>query len=101
MLITRPALLHGAREVGVGVRVGERAFMLGSMLEQDATGTVRWLAREADRWVEHHRADEPAFGPVAAFWRTRAEASRDALRSLDPETAGVTAAPGHAGVPHA
>jgi hypothetical protein len=82
MLITRPTLLRAAREVGVGVRVGERAFMLVSMLEQDAAGTLRWLVREAERWVERHRADEPAFGPVAAFWRSRAETTAATLGSL-------------------
>jgi hypothetical protein len=85
LCLTRADLRRGAREIGIGTRAGERAFMLRSMLEQDAPGTARWLADEADRWATRHRDDEPGLGAVAVFWRLRAEASGLALRSLAPD----------------
>jgi TorA maturation chaperone TorD len=87
LFVTRPGIVQAARRIGVGVRMGERAFMLRSMLEQDAAGTVGWLADEAERWAARHAGDEPSFGPLADFWRSRAEATREALRSLDPRGA--------------
>jgi TorA maturation chaperone TorD len=80
LFLTRADLRRGAREAGVGVRAGERAFMLRAMLEQDAPATASWLIGEAGRWAERHRDDEVAVRPVAAFWRRRAEATGAALR---------------------
>ena len=84
MLVTRADLRRGAHEIGIATRAGERAFMLRSMLEQDAPATARWLIGEADRWAACHRGDELELGAVAAFWRSRAEASATALRVQIP-----------------
>ncbi len=81
VVLTRADLRRGARELGIGARVAERAYMLRSMLEQDAVGTTRWLADEASRAAATHRATEATFGAVSGFWRERAEASEAALRS--------------------
>lgn len=81
VVLTRADLRRGARELGIGARVAERAYMLRSMLEQDAVGTTSWLAAEASRAAASHRATEPSFGVVGGFWRERAEASATALRS--------------------
>ena len=48
IVLTRGDLARGARERDLGLRVGERAFVLASMLEQDATATLQWVATEAD-----------------------------------------------------
>ena len=82
-ILTRPDLRRGARELGLGSRVAERAYMLRSMLEQDARGTTTWLASEAIRAAAKHRAMEPTFGAVAGFWQARAKATERALRSVE------------------
>jgi TorA maturation chaperone TorD len=84
MLLTRADLRRGARELGIAARVAERAYMLRSMLEQDAPATTSWLANEARGWAVKHEAREATLGRVAAFWRTRAEATNAALLSLEP-----------------
>ena len=79
LILTRSDLARAARATGLGLRMGERAFMLRAMLDQDAAATFAWLAVEADRWAAHHRAAEVTLGAVARHWRTRAEATRYAL----------------------
>ena len=79
LLLTRADLARGARHAGLVPRMGERAFVLRTMLEQSPTATLGWLAAEADRWTEQHRAAEPVLGDVARAWRNRAAASRAAL----------------------
>jgi TorA maturation chaperone TorD len=84
VIVTRWDLRRAATALGLGARVGERAFMLRSMLEQDAAGTVGWLADEAGRAALAHAESEAMLGAVAAFWRRRAEACEVALRSVRP-----------------
>ena len=79
MIVTRWDLRRAASDLGIGVRAGERAFMLRSLLEQDAAGTARWLADAARRAASAHRPSERPLGSIGAFWRARAEASAAAL----------------------
>jgi len=79
LILTRRDLARAARATGLGLRLGERAFVLRTLLGQDAAATFGWLAVEAARWENWHRAAEPALGAVAGHWRTRAEATRLAL----------------------
>lgn len=80
MIITRADLVAGARAAGTGVRMGERAFALRSMLQQDPVATLDWLAGQANRWHTRHESAEPVLGEVARRWRDRAGAT---LRLLD------------------
>jgi hypothetical protein len=84
VIVTSWDLRRAANALGLGARVGERAFVLRSMLEQDARGTLGWLAEEAGRAALAHAESEQLLGPVAAFWRRRAEACEVALRSAQP-----------------
>lgn len=84
VVLTRADLRRGSRDLGIGARVAERAYMLRSMLEQDGQATTSWLAGEASRWARLHEANEAELGNVAAFWRTRAEATTAALRLVEP-----------------
>lgn len=79
LLITRWDLRRGAAELGIHARVGERAFMLRSLAEQDPAAVTGWLAGEATRTARQHRAQEPSLGVIATFWGRRAEASAAAL----------------------
>lgn len=84
VIVTTRDLRRAAAALGVGARVGERAFMLRSLLEQDARGVVGWLADEARRAAVAHAESEQLLGAVAVFWRRRAEACEVALRSVQP-----------------
>ncbi|MFM7718287.1 MAG: molecular chaperone TorD family protein, partial [Actinomycetota bacterium] len=44
IVVTRTDLVRAARALGVGTRIGERAFALRAMAEQDRQGTGAWLA---------------------------------------------------------
>ncbi|MFJ9542476.1 molecular chaperone [Streptomyces sp. NPDC101225] len=79
LLLTRADLTRGAHDAGLAPRLGERAFVLRTLLGQDPAATLGWLAAEADQWAERHRTAEPVIGTVARVWRTRAEATRAAL----------------------
>lgn len=79
VLLTRADLARGARRIGVGLRLGDRAFVLRSMLGQEPEATLGWLIDEADAWAGWHRTTEPVLGAVARSWRIRAEATRAAL----------------------
>lgn len=88
VLLTRTDLRRGGIAIGTGSRVGERAFVLRSLLEADMPGTLAWLRDEAAAAAERHGAGEPAFGPVTAFWRERADASRAAFELARAGTEG-------------
>jgi TorA maturation chaperone TorD len=84
LIVTRRDLSRAAAALGLGARVGERAFVLRSLLEGDPSATVGWLAEEARRAAVAHAESEPLLGAVAVFWRRRAEACEAALRSARP-----------------
>ena len=83
MVLTRSALGHASRRLGIGYRQGERRFTLRCMLEQDPHGTVTWLADEATRWAERHRSRPPVAGDdCATWWSTRASTTAAVLQGL-------------------
>lgn len=82
MILTRADLARGARQIGVGVRLGERAFILRSMLEQDACAVMGWLASEATTWIEVHEQARSGHYEVARWWAGRARHTAAVLRNL-------------------
>jgi hypothetical protein len=86
IVITRSDLARGARAEGLGLRVGERAFTLASMLDQDPVTTLGWLAEHAEAWASEHRHDLGSLGPVAAFWADRATTTTTACRTRQDPT---------------
>lgn len=75
IVVTREDLTRAGGELGVGVRIGERRFILRSMLEQDPAGTFAWLAGEAAEWADVHVDARGELGVIAAFWEERARAA--------------------------
>jgi TorA maturation chaperone TorD len=59
IILTRPDLQRASRELGLGLRQGERRFALEAMLAQDPPRVLAWLNGETQRWVEMHRASIP------------------------------------------
>lgn len=71
MVLTRHRVALGARQSGVGHRIGERRFALRAMIEQDPRGTLAWLAAEATRWQRRHQS-RGSTDATARWWAERA-----------------------------
>ncbi len=82
IVLTRDDLTRAGRELGVGVRIGERRFILRSMLEHDPAGTLAWLAGEAVGWADVHAGTHGELGVIATFWEERARAAGARLLRL-------------------
>jgi hypothetical protein len=86
MVLTRADLGRAARELGLGLRVGERRFALRALLAQDAEATLGWLASEAEAWAERHRRHDDVLAPVGEAWAERAERASALLAELAETT---------------
>ena len=84
MLVVRDDLARAARSLGLGLRQGERSYVLKALLEQDPDATLAWLAAEAERWVEVHRSLPGELGPIRDFWLGRAQLSAQLLGARTP-----------------
>jgi hypothetical protein len=85
LILLRDDIARAARDLGAGVRAGERLFALRSLLGQDAAGALSRLASEADAWVALHRRRRDAHGPVADWWADRAASTAALLRDLSDD----------------
>jgi hypothetical protein len=91
LILTRWDLARGAAGLGLGLRMGERAFALRSMLAQDPQATLAWLTGEAAGWAARHRQTEATLGDIGRHWRQRAETTLALLLELERATKEVTA----------
>ena len=82
MILLRSDLTRAARQLELGLRVGERKYVLESLLAQDAPGVLGWLAREATGWSERHRKQQATLGPIARAWEAKANAAAQLLTEL-------------------
>jgi hypothetical protein len=82
VVLTGDDLGRCARDAGLGLRRGERRWVLGALLSQDAPATLAWLAAEAGRQAEMLSALPPALGTVRDFWSARARTSAVRLAAL-------------------
>jgi len=82
VVLVRDDLARAARELGTGVRAGERTFALRSLMGQDAAATLDWLAAEADAWESLHARRIKEHGRVAEWWAWRARSTARLLREL-------------------
>jgi TorA maturation chaperone TorD len=85
LVLTRGDLRRAAAELGLGVRQGERAFALRSLLSQDAPAVLGWLAGQADSTAGRLRRAPAAWHAVTAWWSDRAAATAGTLRGLANE----------------
>jgi hypothetical protein len=84
MVLTRADLVRAAHQLGLGLRVGERRFILAALLSQDPGGTLEWLAEESRAWVSRNEAHQTITGRVAGFWAARAAATSALLDAVRP-----------------
>ena len=82
MILTRADLARAARDLGLGLRVGERKFALAALLSQAPDAVLGWLAEEARECASSHARHLAAAGDAARFWTTRAEIAADFLDEL-------------------
>lgn len=83
MILVRSDFGRAARRLGLGLRLGERRFILEALFSQDAAGILDWLAEEASLWVMRHRHAHPSLGRMAKVWEERALMSLSLLRELE------------------
>lgn len=83
MILVRADLSRAARRLGLGLRLGERKYILKALFGQDAAGVLDWLAEEATSWAERHRGRRESLGAVALVWEEKARASARLLRELE------------------
>jgi TorA maturation chaperone TorD len=81
MVLTRADVARAARNLGLGLRAGERLYSLRAMAEQDPGPLFQWLEAEAVRWRARHERRIPTLGAVAGFWAERARRTEAALRA--------------------
>ncbi|HEX8351308.1 MAG TPA: molecular chaperone TorD family protein [Pyrinomonadaceae bacterium] len=96
VILLRDDIARAARDLGTGVRAGERLYALRSLMGQDAAGALSRLAAEADAWATLHRHRRAAHGRVAEWWTERASSTANLLRELKAEADGSGWGGGHA-----
>lgn len=91
MTLTASDLARAAADLGLGRRVGERRFVLRSLLDQDAAGVLAWLAAAARAEARATRVHWHGTSSTGRWWARRAEDSAGLLDELADE-AGVVEA---------
>lgn len=91
MVLTGADLRRAARALGMGVRVGERRFVLEALLAQDPGAMLGWLADHTHTTVRAWQGWEDVGTDTAGWWTATAEAAASHLRSLAADVAPATA----------
>lgn len=92
-VITRATLARAAHELDIGLRIGERRYVLGHLLDQAPAPLLAWLAERAADAAGRHATTLAWAGPSAACWHDRATATAALLADLADDAARATAAP--------
>jgi TorA maturation chaperone TorD len=79
LVLARADLARAAADLDLGLRIGERAYTLTALLQQDARATLRWTAHEARRQRD---ALPVASDPTTTFWHDRLVATAALLDDL-------------------
>jgi len=85
MILTRGDLARMAKAGSLGLRVGERRYLLDHLLAQEPGTVLRALAVEAEEAGLRHAARRAMLGDVAAFWEGRAAKAAVLLHELATE----------------
>lgn len=81
-VLVRDDLARASSDLGLGLRKGERRYVLESLFAQERVDVLAWLAAEATRAARSYReiADLPTL--VCDYWTARANASAALLDTL-------------------
>ena len=74
-ILTRADFVRAARRMGLGLRMGERKFILKTLFAQSAGAVFEWLEEESNDWKRRHHQPRAGLGNVSRAWEKRAEAS--------------------------
>ncbi len=85
MILTRADLTIAARKLGMGLRMGERKFILKALLAQDASAIFDWLIEEATVWTKRHQEHRAALGGIGGAWEEKSKAAASLLTELKAE----------------
>jgi len=89
IVLTRGDLARAARDLGLGLRIGERAYIMKAMLGQGPADTLSWLADEARGWECRHDESGSIAPEVADFWVERARSAAELLEDLASDPAAL------------
>jgi len=82
LIILRGDLTQAGAHLGLGLRSGERRFVLKGLLGQSPHEVLSWLATEARRQSVGLSARLEGLGPICDHWAGRSAATADLLVSL-------------------
>lgn len=82
MILARADLVRIARSLELGVRIGERRYILEHLVGQDPVRTLEALAGEAEAWGTHHARWAARLGSSGVFWVGRAANTAALLSDL-------------------
>ncbi len=85
LIVVRDDLIRAGRELGLGVRAGERRYVLKALLAQEPAAILGWLARECRTRGLRHGENTLLLGATAEFWTRRVRASAALLEELSCE----------------
>ena len=87
LFLTRGDLVRVGRSLGLGLRLGERRFVLQHLLGQEPIGVLGALRDEASVRAAGYDESVPLLGVVARFWAERARTTALLLDELAAEGA--------------
>lgn len=93
MIVTRNDLARAARRLGLGLRMGERVYILKALFSQDAEKVLEWFADTAQGWVGRHEHRGADLGEIASFWGGRARMTEKLARALLEDRSGWDTSP--------
>jgi len=82
IVLVRADLHRAARELELGVRLGERHFILEALMAQEAGDTLAWLEGECDLWINRHRQAEPVAGVITDYWISRVATTKKVMEEI-------------------
>jgi len=86
MILTRDDFARAANELNLGIRIGERKFMIKSLFGQNHKLVLSWLSNEADTWLKWYQSQEKIFGETAKAWIGKASATKQLLKEMEDDT---------------
>jgi hypothetical protein len=69
----------------MGLRMGERKFILKALLAQDASAIFDWLIEEATLWTKRHQEHRETLGGISQAWEEKSKAAALLLKELKAE----------------